>query len=260
MLNLTYVYYMKPLFRATGLALLTIFLISTIYSLFPVQALGQPVRAIQVLIEFLERTNLLQVALLLLLLSLADHTSLISRKRDLKRISRKDLIIARFKWLVGIGAVLYFSIIPLILLQSQTVNTMGQRILSERNQSFILQLNKLKEEINAPGVSSDSLLQLKQKYPWINSPEIQSIGDLRQRVDQGLQQAETFYFQQRAEGSMQITGINVRTCMLALIHGLLLVYFWHFWPSASEINRQSDTNISHLGVQQHDLHETDLLN
>lgn len=251
MLKLTYINFMKPLLRATGLALLTVFLISTIFSLFPLQALIQPVQAIQVVIEFLERSSLLQVALLLLLLSLADYTPLASKRRD--RISRKDIIIARFKWLVGIGALVYFLIIPFVFLRSQTVNVMGQRILSERNQLFTSQLNQLKSEISDRAVNNQSLNQLKQKYPWINSPEIQSITDLRQRVNQGLQQAETFYLQQRAEGTMQITGIILRTCMLAFVHGMLLIYFWYYWPNTSTVQRENDANVLHLGVKAEEL-------
>lgn len=230
MRRVDYVYFIKPLLRSCGLALLLIFLITSLFSAYPFQFYRFPAEALQKLTEFLERSNLLAVALLLIVLSLADHARPPSDPLRRQPSGLRDRMLLRARPLVGLAALFYLLIIPFTLVQAQLLNNMGGRMLGRQAESVNQQLNAVKQEIESKRLTSASLPALKKKYPWVNSPQITSIPDLKTRVEAGLKKAGSIYIEQRSSGSKQVYGFTTRICLLAGIQSLLIGYMWFYWP------------------------------
>jgi hypothetical protein len=249
MFRVDYVNFFKPLLRACGLALLAIFLISSAFSAFPFQFFGNPGEAIKLMVEFLERSNLLAVAVLLILLSLADKANPPGDLSRWKPPGLRDRLFMKARLLVGIGALFYLAIIPYTLVQAQLLQNVGIRVLDSKSGNISKQLKDVKKDIEKSGLKDDALPLLKQKYSWINSPEIRTMKDLKARVEGGIKQADAFYNKERSTASFQLYGITLRTCLLAAIHTALLSYFWFYWPRAPRPVKQG-RNLPPLGVEE----------
>jgi hypothetical protein len=252
MQRVDYTDFIKPLLRACGLALLTIFLITCAFSAFPFQFLKNPVESLKLMTEFLERSNLLAMALLLILLSLAGYTEFSSEAIRRRQLGWRDRILLKARFLVGLGALFYLAIIPYSLIQAQTLVNMGVRVLDKRAGTVIAPLREVKKKLDSKGTDSVSLPLLKQQYSWINSPQIQSIADLRSRVDSGLKKAESMYVQERSFATKQIYGIVLRICLLAAIHTALIGYFWFYWPRAPRKVKLDGLQLPGLGIEMDD--------
>jgi hypothetical protein len=249
MQRVDYTDFIKPLLRACGLALLMIFLITCAFSAFPFQFLRSPVEALKLMTEFLERSNLLAMALLMILLSLASYTNFSSEASRRNQLGWRDRILLKARFLVGLGALFYLAIIPYSLIQAQILVNMGVRMLDKRAGTVIAPLRQVKKQLDSKGTDSVSLPLLKQQYPWINSPQIQSIADLRSRVDSGLKKAESMYVQERSFATKQLYGIVLRICLLAAIHTALIGYFWFYWPRAPRKVKLDGLQLAGLGVE-----------
>lgn len=249
MRGVDYVQFFKPLLRSCGLSLLMIFLISSLFSAYPFQFYRFPAEVMLKLTEFLERSNLLIVALLMIALSLADHARPPTNPSRRHPAGLMDRILLRARPLVGLAALLYLAIIPYSLLQAQTLNNMGIRVIGKQAENVTQQLRAVKKEIETNRLDSTSLPALKSKYEWINSPEITSIADLKKRVDSGLIKAESIFVEQRSSGSKQVYGYALRICLLASMQTLFLTNLWHYWPRRARKQLLHGKEIARVGVE-----------
>lgn len=103
--------YIKPLLRTCGLGLLAIFMVRIAFS-YPLAAFTVPAQAIQLVTSFLDLSYILVIALMMLLLSMADRTQPRQARPDTKPMGLREKMIMRGRFLVGIVAILYVLIIP----------------------------------------------------------------------------------------------------------------------------------------------------
>jgi len=104
----------KSLFRASGLAFLTVYLIKTINTIVALQPPLQPAAVLRLTNELMDYSSLLAIGLLLLLLSLSDQFVVHGEPEEPRQLGLRDGLLLRARTLVGVLALLY-----LILPRSQ---------------------------------------------------------------------------------------------------------------------------------------------
>ncbi len=231
----------KSVFRASGLCLLTIFLISSLSTLYPRPNLQQPTTVLALIDQILAQSPLLCIGLLLLLLSLTDHVLGLGSPGDRARQGIRDRMLVRGRALVGLAAVLYLAIIPITLIQTQTLKNMSDRVLNQRIRMVESQVIPISEQLNGSS-EPPSLATLKQQYPWIGKAEIQDLDTLRLAMKKIQANARIYQEELRKSGQRKLLIRSLRLCFLGGLYAALIGYLWFHWPKpglAGEIRRKS---------------------
>jgi hypothetical protein len=231
----------KSVFRASGLGLVTIFLITSLSTIYPRPNLQQPTAVLTLTDQILGQSPLLCLGLLLLLLSLTDHVLGLGSPGERSRQGLRDRMLVRGRGLVGLVAVLYLALIPITLLQTQTLKNMSDRVLNQRMQVVESQITPISEVLNGKS-QPPSLATLKETYPWVSKAEIQSIDQLKAAINKIQTNARIYQDSIRSSGHRKLLMRTLRLCSLEGIYAALTGYLWFHWPKpvvASEIRRNS---------------------
>ncbi len=231
----------KSVFRASGLCLLTIYLITSLSTLYPRPNLQQPTTVLALIDQILAQSPLLCLGLLLLLLSLTDHVLGLGSPGDRARQGMRDRMLVRGRALVGLAALLYLALIPITLIQTQALKNMSDRALNQRIRIVESQITPISEQLNRSS-EPPSLATLKQQYPWISKAEIQNLDMLRLAMKKIQANARIYQDVLRRSGHRKLLVRSLRLCSLGGLYAALIGYLWFHWPKpglASEISRKS---------------------
>jgi competence protein ComGC len=179
----------KSVFRASGLGLLTIFVITALSSLYPRPNLQQPTTVLALIDQILAQSPFLCLGLLLLLLSLTDLVLGLGSPGERSRQGVRDRMLVRGRALVGLAAVLYLALIPITLIQTQTLKNMSDRALNQQVRMVESQITPISEQLNRSS-EAPSLATLKKQYPWIGRAEIQNLDELRLAMKKNSSQCQ----------------------------------------------------------------------
>jgi hypothetical protein len=242
----------KSIIRASGLALLTIFLIKAFNTIYLVQPPGQPAEMLRLTHELLEHSPLLSIALVLLLLSLRDRIE--APGEQPRPLGIRDGLLVRARILVGVLALIYLMAIPVTLLQAQTVQNIGDRVLDRKAMIIRQQLQDVKGVINRPTASQPSLATLKQRYPWLGRAKVRSLDELQTLLNTTLKNEGPYYDRLRTTGRRDLRIQSLRICLLAGTYAALIGYLWHRWPrSMRPVGVAHSLHSQNLGVDLDDI-------
>jgi hypothetical protein len=220
----------KSLFRASGLALLTIFTISALTRIMPLQQHQQPAAILKLINQLLDQSPLLCLALLLLLLSLSDHITAGPGRQEQPRQGLRDRLLIRGRALVGLLALIYLLAIPVSLLQAQALRNIGDRILDQQALAVERQLREFRSSLAGVNGKQPSLAALRERYPWLGKITIDSSADVVSIADSSLRKTRSYYDRLRATGRRELLVQSLRLSLVAAIYAGLIGYLWLHWP------------------------------
>jgi hypothetical protein len=231
----------KSLFRACGLGLLTIFLITIFSAFYPRPSLEQPTAVLRLTNQILDQSPLLCLALLLLLLSLTDQVLGLWGSEERPRQGLRDRLLVRSRWLVGLVALIYLALIPITLVQTQALKNVSDRVLNQRMRMVESQILPISDQLSSGSKDAASLGALKASYPWISKANINSIDDLKKAISKVGKNASMYHDAMRSLGHRKLQMQSLKLCSLATIYAGLSGYLWFHWPKphlAREIGRK----------------------
>jgi hypothetical protein len=237
----------KSLFRASGIGLLTIFLITTISALYPRPNLGQPTAVLNLTNQILDQSPLLCLALLLLLLSLTDQVLGLWGPEERPRQGIRDRLLVRGRVLVGLVAMLYLALIPITLTQTQALKNVSDRVLNQRIRIVESQLAPISEQLNSGSQNATSLAALKDRNPWIGKADINTLDELRVAVRKIKKNAGIYQETMRSSGHRKLLMQSLKLCSLATIYAGLTGYLWFHWPKPT-LARSISKKAKHPGL------------
>lgn len=244
----------RSLLRASGLALLTVFLIKTINSLGALQLPLQPTAVLRLTHELMDHSVLLAISLLLLLLSLSDQFVVLGEPQEPRQLGLRDGLLLRARTLVGLLAVLYVLLIPITLIQAQTLQTVSDRVVEQKLSALRQQLQEASRHVSQPEDKSLTVASLKQRYPWLNKANVHSLGETRSLLQETLRNAGPYYKGVKLAGRRDLHLQSLRLCLIIAIYGGLIGYLWYRWPRMIRpVGLAHDLQSQDLGVTLHDL-------
>ena len=244
-----FVFFIKPLLRTTGIALLSLFLVSLPYGSFPLPPLSNPDQAVGVVRELLERSNLLAVAFLFLLLSLANLIPPLTTSYIRIPASKRDRALIRIKPFVGLISIGYLLIIPYVCMEYQLASSIGRSRLDKESATFELKIEQVRSEVSKATTMAE-LSGVREEYPWLFTKKDGSIvttSQLLQRIDFFKRDTESQFILRRSQADRNNFIQALRQSLVSMILFILFANFWIFWPSWRLFSGRSPENL--VGIE-----------
>lgn len=248
-----YAHFIKPLLRACGLTLLILFLVSLLVNYFPLSQFTVPSVALSKVSQFLESGSLLAIALLLILLSIADHSPRCQKQDPHPTPMNWDGLLIRCRSLIAFLAFVYLLLIPYVLVQAQLVRNIGIRNLENYKQTTLSSLEKVRLEANKASLTNADVAKLLDTYPqlfpsqgsdnrsWLKSPQ-----DLRIYLDASIKKVPRTVATRRRRADVSQRWDSIRNVLIAFLYSSLMWFYWVKWPKQQR-GSKGPVNLEDIG-------------
>lgn len=244
MRRIDFPHYIKPLLCTTGLTLLALYVISSVFTVWPPSTLSSPGQALDSVTQLLDLSSLLALALLMLALSLAEYNALKEPLGSEIRIGLRDRTLLRARLLVAAIAISFLLLIPFSLLQAQKLRIIGIKGLENQTAMLKSQLLKASNELASPGIKEQFLPVLMERYSPIIGVDIikvRSVADLRKQVILSLKELPQKNLVKMSQAEKDLRLRVVRISLFSILYASLSGYICAYWPRISAVlpNRKS---------------------